>query len=165
MQLNSLKDLYIEQLRDLYSAEDQLIKALPEMARAASHDELRKGFEEHLEQTRQHKQRLEEVFSSLGERPGGEHCEAMEGLVKEGKEILQMQGDASVKDAALIAAAQRVEHYEIAGYGTVATFAEMLGRGDDKTTLGKTLEEEKKTDDKLTKLAKQVVNRDALQQA
>ena len=162
MQLNSLKDLYLEQLRDLYSAESQLISALPEMAQATSHSELKKGFEQHLEETRQQKQRLEEVFSALGASPGGEHCEAMEGLVKEGKEILAMQGDASVKDAALIAAAQRVEHYEIAGYGTVCTYAEMLGRSEDKMTLAKTLEEEKATDEKLTKLAKQVVNPDAL---
>ena len=162
MQLNNLKDLYLEQLRDLYSAEGQLISALPEMAQAAKHSELKKGFEQHLDETRQQKQRLEEVFSALGASPGGEHCEAMEGLVKEGKEILSMQGDASVKDAALIAAAQRVEHYEIAGYGTVCTFAEMLGRSEDKMTLAKTLEAEKATDEKLTKLAKQVVNPDAL---
>ena len=162
MQLNNLKDLYLEQLRDLYSAESQLISALPEMAGAAAHSELKKGIERHLEETRQQKQRLEEVFSALGASPSGEHCEAMEGLVKEGKEILAMQGDASVKDAALIAAAQRVEHYEIAGYGTVCTFAEMLGRSEDKMTLAKTLEEEKETDEKLTKLAKQVVNPDAL---
>ena len=162
MQLNNLKDLYLEQLRDLYSAESQLISALPEMANAASHSELKRGFQEHLEQTRQHKQRLDELFSGLGASPSGEDCEAMEGLIKEGQEILQMQGDSSVKDAALIAAAQRVEHYEIAAYGTVATFAEMLGRSEDKMTLGRTLEEEKATDEKLTKLARQVVNPDAL---
>jgi ferritin-like metal-binding protein YciE len=162
MQLNNLQDLYIEQLRDLYSAESQLVDALPKMAKAIQHDELRQGFEHHLEQTKQHKQRLEQVFQSLGEKPSGEHCKAMEGLIKEGEELLRMKGDESVRDAALIAAAQRVEHYEIAGYGTVATYAEMLGRDDDKKTLGQTLDEEKETDEKLTKLAKKVVNPDAL---
>lgn len=153
MQLHSLKDLYIEQLRDLYSAETQLISALPKMAQAASSADLKKAFQQHLDETRTQKQRLEQIFSEIGSSPQGETCEAMEGLIKEGEEVLHAMGDPKVKDAALIAAAQRVEHYEIAGYGTVRTFADELGFSSAKSLLQKTLDEEGNADKKLTSIA------------
>src|ERR1700719_344836 len=120
-----LKELYIDELKDLYSAENQLVKALPKMARAASSDELRRGFEEHLEQTKGHVQRLEKIFQALGESPKGKKCKGMEGLIEEGSEVMEENYEGSVMDAALIGAAQRVEHYEIAGYGTVRTMAKL----------------------------------------
>ena len=153
MQLQSLEDLFVEQLQDLYSAEQQLIEALPKLASAASHEELRDAFEKHLAETRQHVKRLEQVFSQVGATPGGERCKGMEGLIAEGQHVLQMQGDPSVIDAALIAAAQRVEHYEIAGYGTVKTFAGHLDLPDARELLDETLNEEAKADTLLTKIA------------
>jgi ferritin-like metal-binding protein YciE len=123
------------------------------MASAASHDELRQAFEHHLDETRGHVDRLREIFEQLGETPGGETCEAMKGLIEEGEEVVKAQGDAAVKDAALIAAAQRVEHYEIAGYGTVRTFADDLDLGDARDLLDQTLDEESTADKLLTKLA------------
>lgn len=153
MQLNSLKDLYVEQLRDLYSAETQLISALPKMAQAASSSALKTAFQQHLDETRTQKQRLEQIFSEIGAPPQGETCEAMEGLIKEGEEVIKASGDAKVKDAALIAAAQRVEHYEMAGYGTVRTYADELGFSDAKKLLQKTLDEEGNADKKLNSLA------------
>jgi len=153
MQLNSLHDLLVEQLQDLHSAETQLVEALPKLAGAASHEELRDAFEQHLAETREHVSRLEEIFSQLGKTPGGETCKGMEGLIAEGEEVLQMQGDPTVIDAALIAAAQRVEHYEIAGYGTVKTLAGHLDLGDAEDLLGTTLDEESKADSLLTKIA------------
>jgi ferritin-like metal-binding protein YciE len=151
-----LKELYIEELKDLYNAENQLLKALPKMAKAASSEELSQGFEEHLEQTRGHVQRLEKIFQSLGESPKGKKCKGMEGLVAEGAEVMEEDFEDSVMDAALIGAAQRVEHYEIAAYGTVCAFAEELGESEQASLLNETLEEEKETDEKLTKLAKQI---------
>jgi ferritin-like metal-binding protein YciE len=151
-----LKELYVDELKDLYSAENQLVKALPEMARAASSDELRQGFEKHLEQTRVHVQRLEKIFQALGESPKGKTCKGMQGLIEEGSEAMEEDYEGSVKDAALIGAAQRVEHYEIAGYGTVRSMAETLGEEDHVSLLEETLEEEKETDEKLTDLAGQV---------
>jgi ferritin-like metal-binding protein YciE len=156
MAINSLHELYIQQLRDLYDAENQLVKALPKMAEAANSDELRQGFEEHLEQTKEHVQRLETIFEKLGEKPKGEKCKGMEGLVKEGSEVLEEDMQEDVKDAAIIAAAQRVEHYEIAGYGTVRTYANLLGEDEATSLLEKTLDEEKETDDKLTQLAEDI---------
>jgi ferritin-like metal-binding protein YciE len=153
VQLNSLKDLFVEQLRDLYSAETQLVEALPKLAAAASHDELRQAFEHHLDETRGHVDRLREIFEQLGTTPGSGTCEAMKGLIEEGEEVVKAQGDAAVKDAALIAAAQRVEHYEIAGYGTVRTFADDLDLGDARDLLDQTLDEESTADKLLTKLA------------
>jgi ferritin-like metal-binding protein YciE len=150
-----LKELYIDELKDLYNAENQLVKALPKMAKAASSEELSQGFEEHLEQTRGHVQRLEKIFQSLGESPKGKKCKGMEGLVAEGAEVMEEDFEDSVMDAALIGAAQRVEHYEIAAYGTVCAFAEELGESEQASLLNETLEEEKETDEKLTKLAKQ----------
>jgi ferritin-like metal-binding protein YciE len=153
MQLQNLHDLFLEQLQDLYSAETQLVEALPKMASASSHEELRDAFEHHLAETREHVARLERIFSELGKEPGGEKCEGMAGLIKEGEEVLQMQGDPTVIDAALIAAAQRVEHYEIAGYGTVKTLADHLDLGEAKSLLDETLDEESKADTLLTKIA------------
>src|SRR6202158_4388658 len=151
-----LKELYIDELKDLYSAESQLVKALPKIAKAASSDELRQGFEEHLEQTKGHVQRLEEIFQALGESPKGKKCKGMEGLIEEGSEVMEEDYEGSVLDAALIGAAQRVEHYEIAGYGTVSSMAETLGESDHVSLLEETLEEEKATDEKLTELAAQI---------
>ncbi len=151
-----LKDLYIDELKDLYNAENQLVKALPKLARAAASDELRQGFEEHLEQTKGHVERLEKIFQMLDESPKGKKCKGMEGLIVEGSEVMEEDYEGSLLDAALIGAAQRVEHYEIAGYGTARSFAESLGQTDHVSLLNETLEEEKETDQKLTELAKQV---------
>lgn len=156
MKINSLQELYVDELRDLYDAENQLTKALPKMAEGATSDELREGFEEHLEQTRGHVQRLEEIFERLGEKPKGKKCKAMEGLIKEGSEVLEEDMEESTHDAAIIGAAQRVEHYEIAGYGTARTHAELLGRNEDVELLEQTLDEEKETDEKLTELASNI---------
>lgn len=159
--LASLNDLLVEELKDLYSAENQLVKALPKMAKGANSAELRRGFEEHLEQTRTQVERLEEAAQMLDVSLKGKKCKAMEGLIEEGKELLSEDADPAVLDAGLIAAAQKVEHYEIAAYGTVCTWAKELGMNDVADLLGQTLEEEKATDEKLTELAEQVINREA----
>jgi ferritin-like metal-binding protein YciE len=156
MEKEFLKDLYIEELRDIYDAETQLVKALPEMAKAATSKDLRAGFEKHLEQTKEHCRRLEQVFSDLGEKAKGKKCKGMQGLVSEGKEVIEEDFEGSVKDAALISAAQRVEHYEIAAYGTVRTYADILGQQIAISLLDKTLQEEKETDEKLTELAQRI---------
>ena len=153
MNLNSMSGLFIEELRDLYSAENQLVAALPQMAAAAHSKTLKAAFEQHLEETRTHVQRLSEIFSEMGESPSGKHCKGMEGLITEGKEIIQMQGDPDVKDAALIGAAQRIEHYEMAGYGVARTFAKELDWSSAAKTLQKTLDEEGSADKKLTTIA------------
>ena len=153
MQLRTLDDVLMEQLADLHSAETQLVEALPQVASSASTPELRTALEEHLEQTRGHVRRLEEAFSSLGTSIPDEYCEGMEGLLKEGKEVISAKGDPTAKDAALIAAAQRVEHYEIAGYGTARTLADQLGHDDVKRLMNDTLDEEAAADEKLTKIA------------
>ena len=158
MKLDSLQKLYIEELRDLYNAENQLVKALPKMAKHASHQELKQAFEGHLEQTKEHVERLDEIFKRLDERPTGKTCKGMKGLIEEGSEILEKDGDESVLDAALIGAAQRVEHYEIAGYGCVRTYAELLGDSKGAELLQQTLDEEGATDKKLTELAKTLIN-------
>ena len=160
--LNSFEDLYVQQLRDLHSAETQLIEALPMMANAAAHPELKRAFQDHLEVTRQQKGRLDQIFRTLDQDPEGHTCQAMKGLIKEGNDIIKADGDAAVRDAGLIAAAQRVEHYEIAGYGTVRTFAERLGRTRDAELLQQTLDEESDTDELLNRLAMNVVNPDAV---
>jgi ferritin-like metal-binding protein YciE len=152
---NSLQKLYVEQLKDLYSAENQLVKALPKMAKAAKSEALREGFEQHLDQTRGHVQRLEQIFEAMEESPKGRKCAGMQGLVEEGEEVMDENSDSNALDAGLIAAAQRVEHYEIAGYGSVCAFAEMLGESDAVDLLQQTLNEEKETDEKLTEIAKQ----------
>jgi ferritin-like metal-binding protein YciE len=152
-QLHTMQGLFIEELRDLYSAENQLVRALPQMASAAKSSTLKAAFEKHLEETRNHVTRLTEIFSELGASPTGKHCKGMEGLIAEGNEVLAMQGDADVKDAALIGAAQRIEHYEMAGYGVARTFAKELGYDKLATTLQKTLDEEGSADKKLTSIA------------
>ena len=161
MSMDSLKDLYVEELKDLYNAENQLLKALPKMARKASAPELKRAFQDHLVQTEGHVNRLEKIFKGLGEKPTGKTCKAMKGLVEEGKEIIEEDGDDAVLDAALIGAAQRVEHYEIAGYGVVRTFASLLGENTAVDLLQRTLNEEGETDKKLTALAETVINVEA----
>lgn len=161
MKLESLKDLYLEQLKDLYSAETQLVDALPKMAERATSPDLKQGFQQHLRQTEEHVSRLEQIFRDLGESPKGHTCEGMKGLIKEGSEMIKMKGDDKVIDAGLIAAAQRVEHYEIAGYGTVRTYAEMLGHSQHVTLLERTLQEEEMTDEKLSQLAESHINQEA----
>src|SRR6202162_6427357 len=156
MQKDSLRELYVDELRDLYNAETQLVKALPKMAKASSNAELRQGFEEHLRQTSEQVSRLEQIFEMLGEKATGKKCLGMEGLVKEGAETISGDYEGAVKDAAIIGAAQRVEHYEIAGYGTARAFAELLGENEHVSLLDQTLEEEKETDKKLTQLAEQI---------
>lgn len=153
---STLDDLYVDELRDLYSAENQLLKALPKMAKAADNQDLKAGFEEHLEQTEGHVERLENIFDALDKSPKGKKCKAMEGLVEEGSEVIKEEMVSEVKDAALIAAAQRVEHYEMAGYGTVRTYAEILDYSDAAELLQSTLDEEGDTNKKLTKLAKKL---------
>lgn len=162
MKLNTLKQLYIEELRDLYSAENQLLKALPKMAKGASSEELTLAFENHLDQTKVHVERLEEIFERLDENPKGKTCQAMKGLVEEGSEILEEDGEESVLDAGIIAAAQKVEHYEIASYGTVRTFAQLLGEDEAAEVLQETLDEEGDADKLLTQLAQEIVNPEAL---
>jgi len=154
--ITTLRDVYVEQLKDLHSAETQLIKALPKMAKAATSPKLAQGFEEHLEQTKGHAARLEKIFKRLDEKPTGKKCKAMEGLIKEGSETIEENASPTAKDALLIAAAQRVEHYEIAGYGTVKTYANLLGEEEAVRLLGQTLEEEVETDEKLTELAESI---------
>ena len=152
----SLEKLYIDELKDLFSAEKQLIKALPKMAKAASSEGLRSGFEEHLEQTKGHVQRLEEIFAMLNAKAGGKKCVGMEGIIQEGAEVMAEDYEAAVMDAALISAAQRVEHYEIAAYGTVCAYADLLGESDQAALLRQTLEEEKETNEKLTELSQEI---------
>ena len=153
MKVNRLKHLYVEELKDLYSAENQLVKALPKMAKAATSEELRAAFEGHLDQTKEHVVRLEKIFKALGESPNGKKCKGMEGLIKEGGELIEEDPEPEELDAGLISAAQRVEHYEIAGYGCVSTYAKILGEDQAGSLLSQTLEEEKETDKKLTQLA------------
>jgi ferritin-like metal-binding protein YciE len=156
MQTNSFRDLYIDELRDLYNAETQLTKALPKMAKASTNDELRQAFEEHLRQTAEHVSRLEQIFEQLDEKPTGKKCAGMEGLVKEGSETMKEDFENEVMDAAIIGAAQRVEHYEIAAYGTARNFAEILGENEHVSLLEQTLQEEKQADQKLTDLAQDI---------
>jgi ferritin-like metal-binding protein YciE len=162
MKLDTLQKLYTNELRDLYNAEGQLLKALPKMAKAASSEELKNAFEKHLEQTKSHVERLEQVFEELDEKPKGKTCRAMKGLVEEGSEILQQDGEESVLDAGIIVAAQKVEHYEIAGYGSVRTFAHLLGQNKAAELLQTTLDEESETNELLSRLAESIINPEAL---
>ena len=162
MKLDTLEQLYISELRDLYSAENQLLKALPKMAKAASSDELRSAFEKHLKQTKQHVERLEQIFEQLDQSPKGKTCRAMKGLIEEGSEILEEDGEDSVLDAGIIVAAQKVEHYEIAGYGSARTFANLLGQDEAAELLQSTLDEESDTNENLNQLAENIVNPEAL---
>jgi ferritin-like metal-binding protein YciE len=161
MERSALKELYVDELRDIFDAENRLVKALPKLAKAANSEQLRTGFEEHLEQTKGHVGRLTQIFEALGEKPTGKKCPAMMGLVKEGQEIMDEDFEGDIMDAALIAAAQRVEHYEIAAYGCVRTWAGLLGETEASELLDKTLDEEKETDAKLTELAEAMSVEDA----
>jgi ferritin-like metal-binding protein YciE len=161
MKLESLDNLLVHELKDLLSAEKQLVKALPKMAKGAANETLRSAIEEHWEQTKTHVERLEKIFSILNKTPRAEHCKAMEGLIEEGSDLLEEEGSPTVKDAALIGAAQKVEHYEIAAYGTVKALAELLGNDKIVALLQETLDEEKETDSKLTDLAQSEVNSEA----
>ena len=161
MKLETLRDLYVEQLRDLYSAENQLVKALPKMAKGASNAQLQRAFTDHLAQTQQHVQRLDQIFKQLDTSSKGPACKGMEGLISEGEEMIKMKGEPAAIDAGLIAAAQRVEHYEIAGYGCVRTYAHQLGDYTNEKLLQQTLDEEGAADQKLTMLAEEVINFEA----
>jgi ferritin-like metal-binding protein YciE len=162
MNLDTLEQLYINELRDLYSAENQLLKALPKMAKGASSNELKDAFEKHLEQTKGHVERLEQIFEQLDESPKGKTCYGMKGLIEEGSEILNEDGEESVLDAGIIVAAQKAEHYEIASYGSVRTFANLLGQDEAAKLLQSTLDEESEANELLNQLAEGVVNEDAL---
>jgi ferritin-like metal-binding protein YciE len=162
MHMESLQDLFVEELKDVLHAEGQLIKALPKMAKKASSPELQQMFEQHLEQTKGHVERLEQIFEKLGKAARGKTCKAMQGLLEEGKEIMEEDAEPEVRDAGMIAAAQKVEHYEIATYGTLRTYAEMMGDKESAKLLQKTLDEEEATDKKLTKLAESQINVEAM---
>jgi ferritin-like metal-binding protein YciE len=154
--ITTLEELFVEQLQDLYSAENQLIKALPAMAKAAHSPALKAGFEGHFTQTKEHAARLEQIFEELGKEADGKKCQAMQGLIKEGKEMISEKASPEIKDIGLIAAAQRVEHYEIAGYGCVRTYAKILGHTDAAKALQATLDEEAATDRKLTVISEKL---------
>src|SRR5438094_9213688 len=156
IKLHKLKTLYIDELKDLYNAENQLLKALPKMAKAASSEELKDAFEKHLEQTKSHVERLEEVFEEIGEKPKGKTCRAMKGLIEEWSEILEEDGEESVIDAGIIVAAQKVEHYEIASYGSVRTFAQLLGKDRSADLLKTTLDEESEANELLDNLTEDI---------
>ena len=163
MEIDSLRKLYVEELKDLYSAEKQILQALPKMVKKASNPQLKAGFEEHLRQTEEQVRRLDRIFEALGKSGRGKKCKGMEGLLEEGKEVMQEDMDDETRDAALIAAAQRVEHYEIAGYGTVRTYAQLLGEDAAVRLLQQTLDEEGATDKKLTALA-EAINVEAMEE-
>lgn len=161
MKMQTLKDLYIDELKDIYDAEQQIAKALPKMAKAASNEELRAAFEQHLDQTQTQIERLEQIFEELEEKAKGEKCEATRGLLEEAKKMMEEAEDEDVRDAAMIGSAQKVEHYEIAAYGTLRTYAELLGFDEQAELLQETLDEEKETDENLTELAVTCINMDA----
>lgn len=165
MELDSLQKLYVEELKDLYSAEKQIIQALPKMVKKATHPQLKAALQEHLEVTRVQLERLDQIFEGLGKSPRGKKCKGMEGLLEEGKEMMQEDMEDDVMDAALIAAAQRVEHYEMAGYGTVRTYAQLLGDKNAAKLLQQTLDEEGDADKKLTQLAESSINVEAMAEA
>jgi ferritin-like metal-binding protein YciE len=156
MEMQSLRDLMIDELKDLYSAENQILKALPKMIKKATSPELKKGFEKHLKETEGHVQRLEKICKQLDESPKGKKCKGMEGVIGDGKELMEEDAEPEVMDAGLIGAAQHVEHYEMAGYGCVRTYAELLGLNDIAKLLQQTLDEEKATNEKLTQLAQNI---------
>ena len=163
MEMQSLKELYVDELKDLYSAEKQLVKALPKMVKNATNSELQQAFTKHLEETEGHVERLEQIFEMLGERAGGKKCKGMEGLIEEAKELLEEDAADEVLDAGLISKAQHVEHYEIAGYGTVRTYAQQLGLDDQAELLQQTLDEESNANELLTQIAETSVNLEAEQ--
>lgn len=161
MKLDTLKQLFVHEISDLYDAEEQLVKALPKMAKAATSPELQRAFDGHLSQTKDQLKRLDLVFEYLGEKPKRISCKGMKGLIAEGEELIKGNGESAVMDAGLIAAAQRVEHYEIAGYGCARTYAELLGETESVELLQATLSEERETDESLTELAERVINVEA----
>src|SRR3954470_14856781 len=161
----TLHDAFLDELRDAYDAEKQLIKALPKLAKAAESDDLRTAFETHLEETQGHAQRLEQVFENLGEKARGKHCDGMAGIIEEGKAVLEEDFEGTTLDACLIASAQRAEHYEMAAYGTLVAWARAMGHDDAAGLLEQILNEEKATDEKLTRLAESGINADAAEQA
>ena len=161
MKMTSLQDLFVEELRDVYNAEKQILKALPKMARTAESTDLKEAFESHLEETQHQVERLEQVFEQMGARARGKTCAAMEGMIEEGKDLMSEDAEAEVMDAGLIGAAQKVEHYEIATYGTLVTWARQLGHSKAARLLEETLNEEKAADQKLTRIAEAWVNRQA----
>lgn len=163
MKIENMEDLFLDEIRDLYDAEKQLVKALPKMADAATSDKLRQAFESHLEETRGHVERLERIFGQLNQKSSGESCDAMKGLIKEGEQMVDHIEESPLRDAGMIGAANRVEHYEIAAYGTACTFAQMLGYNEAMQLLQQTLEEEKAADQKLTRIAEGMVNERALE--
>jgi len=160
--VTTMEDLFLDEIRDLYDAEKQLTKALPEMAHAASSDDLRNAFEEHLDQTVNQIERLERIFEALGEKPTGKKCAAMTGLIKEGNEMVNASGENAVRDAGLIAAAQKVEHYEISGYGSARAHAETLGHDAAVRLFDETLFEEQEADERLNDLANSLINEEAV---
>jgi ferritin-like metal-binding protein YciE len=162
MKLDTLEKLYVDELRDIYNAENQLLKALPKMAKGASSPDLKNAFETHLKQTESHVERLEQIFGELDESPKGKTCRAMKGLIEEGSEILKEEGEESVLDAGIIVAAQKVEHYEMAAYGSARTFARLLGQEKAAELLQTTLDEESETNESLNQLAENMVNPEAL---
>lgn len=164
MSVDSMEKLFINELKDLYSAEKQITRALPKMAKASTSEELRSAFEEHLEQTKGQIERLDRVFEILGKTAGGKTCQGMKGLIEEGQEVMEEAEEGEIRDAAMIGAAQRVEHYEIAAYGTVRTLAQLMGQKEIAQLLQETLDEEGQTDKKLTSIA-QRVNKEAQRQA
>ena len=163
MEMETLQDLFVEELKDLYSAEAQLLKAMPKMVKKAQHPELKQAFETHMRETEGQVKRLDRIFDQLGEKAKGKKCLAMEGLIKEAKEHMSEDMDEDVMDAALIGMAQKIEHYEIAGYGTARTYAKLLGNREVQRLLQETLDEEGKTDKLLTKLAESSINVEAAQ--
>jgi ferritin-like metal-binding protein YciE len=165
MKMDTLQKLYTDELRDLYNAENQLLKALPNIAKAASSEDMKDAFEKHLEQTKGHVKRLEQVFDAIGEKPKGKTCRAMKGLIEEGSEILKEDGEESILDAGIIVAAQKVEHYEIASYGSVRTFAHLLGQNKAAELLQTTLDEESETNELLNRLAEGIVNPEAMMES
>jgi ferritin-like metal-binding protein YciE len=162
MKLNTLDALFLNELQDIYNAENQVLKALPKMIKAAKNPQLKTSFEMHLKDTEGQVQRLEQVFEELGQSPKGKTCKGMEGVIAEGEELIHERADDSVRDAGLIVAAQKVEHYEIAAYGSVCTFADLLKKSRIKQLLKENLAQEEATDQKLTQLAKGLVNQEAL---
>jgi ferritin-like metal-binding protein YciE len=162
MKLATLQDLYVEELRDLYNAEHRLLKGLPAMAKAATDTQLAQAFTDHLEETKEHIERLTRIFEELDINPKGKKCKAMQGLLEEAHDTMAEKADPSVMDAALIASAQRIEHYEMAGYGCVRTFARLLGHTEASLALQATLDEEGATDKRLSKLAETVINAEAV---
>lgn len=159
--MKNLQDLYVDELRDLANVEDQIIKALPKMAKKAENKQLKDALQEHLEETKQQRGRLDKIFKRLDKGQSGKVCKAMRAIIEEGEDMVEEAKEADVRDATIIAAAQKVEHYEISGYGTAATFAEQLGFSEDHDILTETLAEEKEADKKLTNIAKSMVNKEA----